>query len=201
MHYHFPLFQSHLDLAHHYWKLIAKRGDIVIDATCGNGQDTRYLSQLVLDDSNGEVWAVDVQKTAIEKAKLFLEQNLSPSICNRVKYYYGCHSTFPKQILPKSIALVVYNLGYLPGGDKQLTTKVETTLKSIEKALSLVKNGGAISITCYPGHNEGAIEETALLDFFKSLSAKTWSCCHHQWLNRKNSPSLLFIQKKAIHHI
>ena len=55
--------------------------------------------------------------------------------------------------------LIVYNLGYLPGSDKLLTTKTSSTLLSVEKALSLIAPNGAISITCYPGHEEGKKEE------------------------------------------
>jgi len=94
------------------------------------------------------------------------------------------------------VRLITYNLGYLPGGgDKSLTTKVETTVESVRKALKLIQAGGAISITLYPGHSEGQREETQLLSFIKKLTPLEWNCCHHQWLNRNKSPSLLFIQK------
>ena len=47
-----------------------------------------------------------------------------------------------------------YNLGWLPGGDKSITTKLEDTLESIEAAKRLVKHGGMISVMLYRGHAE-----------------------------------------------
>lgn len=47
-----------------------------------------------------------------------------------------------------------YNLGWLPGGDKSITTKLEDTLESIEAAKPLVKHGGMISVMLYKGHAE-----------------------------------------------
>lgn len=47
-----------------------------------------------------------------------------------------------------------YNLGWLPGGDKSITTELEDTLESIEAARRLVKSGGMISVMLYRGHAE-----------------------------------------------
>lgn len=188
----FPLFQSHLDLAHSYWKTITCPGDCVIDATCGNGHDTLLLAQLV---TMGRVIAIDRQQEAIEAAKKLLSTNILEEKRGLIDFKCQSHATFPSEIKPESIKLIVYNLGYLPGGDKNLTTLTSTTCESLENALKLICPGGAISITCYPGHPEGKLEEEALLTFSTSLSPKEWSCCHHRWTNRLKSPSILFIQR------
>jgi hypothetical protein len=112
-----------------------------------------------------------------------------------VHFYESCHSKFPDEILPNSVKLIVYNLGYLPGGDKKLTTIANTTLQSIEKAHRLIQDGGMISITCYPGHPAGKEEESEIVRFSSTLDSQIWSCCHHRWTNRNNAPSLLLIQK------
>lgn len=193
----FPLFQSHLDLAHSYWKALVQKGDIVIDATCGNGQDTLILAQLCLSEDRGKLYAVDILEKAIKHSKHYLLQNLQPQIVDKIDFIQECHSAFPETISAESVKLIVYNLGYLPGGgDKTKTTKVETTLESLKLSLKLVQNGGAISLTLYPGHEEGAKEETHLLDFVQTLEPTEWNCCYQQWLNRKKSPALLFLQKK-----
>ncbi len=116
----------------------------------------------------------------------------------RVFFQRRCHSTFPEDVLPGTIKLVVYNLGYLPGGDKTKTTHVATTLQSLHQAQALLQKGGVISITCYPGHKEGAHEQNVILNHAARLPPKEWSCCHHMWLNRQQSPSLLLIQKAKI---
>lgn len=195
----FPLFQSHLDLAHIYWKKILQAGQHAIDATCGNGHDTLKLCQLALADIHGEVYAFDRLEEAIEKTKQKLTSALLPEQLKHLHFETRCHSTFPSQILPESIQLIVYNLGYLPGGNKEATTCRETTLKSLEQGLSLISPGGAISMTCYPGHSEGALEEKELLCFVQTLSPLEWSVCHHTWLNRRQAPSLLILQKAEKH--
>lgn len=182
----FPLFRSHLDLAHSYWTQLIEPTDFVIDATCGNGHDTLKLAQLA---AQGKVFGFDLQNTAIENTKVLLGNT------SNVHLEVRCHSTFPSSILPGSVKLIVYNLGYLPGGSKEMTTMTKTTLDSIKAALELIMPGGALSITCYPGHPQGAIEQEAILDFVKTLPPQTWNCCHHTWVNRQASPSLLLLQK------
>jgi hypothetical protein len=120
---------------------------------------------------------------------------LSPKQLNGVFFERRSHTSFPEMLLPESIQLIVYNLGYLPGGDKGKTTFADDTLASLKAALLLIAPGGAINITCYPGHPEGALEQEKILAFAKMLSPSTWSCCLHQFVNRSSSPSLLLMQK------
>lgn len=190
----FPLFQSHLDLAHRFWKELLNPGDTVIDATCGNGQDSLVLARHL--DATGKLYLIDIQSDAIKQSRDKLSGALPALLLERVEFIQGCHSQFPGSILPSSVRLVVYNLGYLPGGDKALTTVTETTLKSMSAALDLLIPGGALSITCYPGHCEGKREEEAILNWAADLDPKSWSSSWHRWLNRRASPSWLLIQKQ-----
>jgi hypothetical protein len=191
----FPLFQSHLDLTHHYWSALVKEGDTVIDATCGNGRDTLKLCQLAISLDKGEVYAFDVQSEAIHSTLRYISMHLSFEHQKRLHVERRCHSSFPTSLIFASIKLIVYNLGYLPGGNKTYTTRLATTLQSLQQAQELVQPGGVISITCYPGHSEGALEQEGLLDYMKNLPIQTWSCCHHIWINRLQSPSLMLIQR------
>lgn len=187
------LFQSHLVLAHHYWEQCLLPGDIAIDATCGNGHDTLRLARLGV----GKLYACDVQQEALTATQELLATKLTGEELQRIVYVHGSHASFPEEIIPGSVKLIVYNLGYLPGGDKQLTTQVATTLASIRHAQRLLTAEGVISITCYPGHAEGALEEDALLAFAAALPLAEWVCCHHRWLNRNRGPSLLLLQSKV----
>lgn len=191
----FTLFQSHLDLAHSHWEKIVKPGDTVIDATCGNGQDTLILCQLALEKGQGFVYAVDIQEKAINHTRNFLIKHLCEENQKCISYQLGCHSIFPNEIPKESVTLIAYNLGYLPGCNKRLTTMTDSTLRSLKQALKLIRRGGAISITCYPGHHEGFNEQEAILNFIKTLSPSEWSCCQHVWLNRLKSPSLVILQR------
>jgi len=169
--------KPHLETAHRYWKEILKPADTVIDATCGNGKDTQVLAGLVPE---GHVFSLDIQEIALQKAKRLTGMS-------NVTLMLRSHERLP---LIEGVKLVVYNLGYLPGGDKGLTTQTQTTLKSLEHALEI---SPAVSVTCYPGHPEGALEEVAIEAFSKSLDPKVWSVRWFRW--RIGSPSLLIVIK------
>ncbi len=172
-----------LTFAHKLWKEHLKPGDRAIDATCGNGYDTLVLSKIGLS----HLYVFDIQENAIKETKnrVGIKKNIS--------YHLGCHSTFSG--VEKPVHLIVYNLGYLPGGDKSLTTCAETTLKSLENGLELLTPEGLISLTLYTGHNEGKREEKAILAQVAQLSPKKFQVSHHRTLNRSQAPSLLLIKK------
>ncbi len=189
----FPLFSSHLDLAHMYWASIIRPEDSVIDATCGNGHDTLALARM----GPKGLYALDIQAEALKNAKKLTNQLLTALEWDKITWVLCSHEAFPCEIEENTIKCIVYNLGYLPGGDKSLTTQAETTLNSLKNALKLVQSGGCISLTCYPGHPEGAEEEQCLLEYASTLDPKIWSCCHHRWTNRNKAPSLMIIQKRS----
>lgn len=193
---HHQLFHPHLILAHQYWEAIVRPGDLVIDATCGNGHDALKAAQLALSVQEGHLFAIDVQMQAIESAQKLLESSLSPECFKRVQFIHGCHSHFPSELSPGSVKLIIYNLGYLPGGDKSLTTMLDTSKQSLSAACELLCKGGAISIMFYPGHAEGKKEQETLLAHIALFDSQIWACCHHHWINRPNAPSLLLISKK-----
>ena len=72
---------------------------------------------------------------------------------------------------PEAVAAVLFNLGYLPGGDKSVTTTKEETLKAVSEAVDLVKPGGLVCAVLYSGHEQGAEEKTVLLDWAKNWKA------------------------------
>lgn len=194
-HRHFSVFNSHLDLAKNFWGTLLRDGDWAIDATCGNGNDTLTLARC---NKIGGVIGIDLQPEALEKTRDLLEENLSSSELSRIHLFCQSHEEFPALAFQNPIRLIVYNLGYLPGGNKQLTTQTPTTLISVRKAIELVAPGGAVSITCYPGHPEGKREEEALLNEAACLDPAEWSVAHTRFPNRNFSPSLLLIQRNNI---
>lgn len=188
----FSLFQSHLDLAHSYWKNHLTPSAHVIDATCGNGHDSLFLAQYL---NSGSLYCLDIQKIAIESTKTLLEKNLPATNLCSIYFFNQSHETFPEEIPPCD--LIIYNLGYLPGGNKTQTTDTSSTMKSFYRSLQLLKPKGLISITCYPGHAEGALEQQALLNIVRDLSPQDYLVCHHTFENRKAAPSLLLVFKKT----
>jgi SAM-dependent methyltransferase len=188
----FPLFQSHLDLAHELWKDLVTPEALVVDATCGNGHDALFLATLA---HRGKVILFDVQPQAIQNSRERLQKALDPAHFNTISFHELCHSKIDEVVPPASAKLIIFNLGYLPGHDKSITTRTKSTLISLEKCLDLVCPGGAISLTCYPGHTEGKKELEEITSFCRELSPKEWSVCAHCWLNRTLHPNLIFLQK------
>ncbi|MDP1607902.1 MAG: class I SAM-dependent methyltransferase [Chlamydiales bacterium] len=176
-----PYSKPHLEAARNLWRSWLKPGDLVIDATVGNGHDAFFVSEL-----GCEVIGLDIQQAALEQTKKRFGER-------KIQLFHQSHSQLHLLKLPRLPKLIIYNLGYLPGGDKQLTTLTESTLQSVEKGLERLDPEGALCITCYPGHDEGLREETALLAWASLLSPEKWLVCHHRWLNRNRAPSLLWI--------
>lgn len=178
---------NHLDLALEHWKDLLLSTDTAIDATCGNGKDTLRLAQLL---PKGKVIGLDIQEKAIQNTEKRLADHMQ-----RVFLFNQSHENFPQLAYENPIKLIVYNLGYLPGSDKRTTTKVFTSLQSIEKALDLIVLQGALSITTYPGHPEGALEHEAIKARLEHLSLLHWHVFHAPPAYRPHSPHFFFIKK------
>lgn len=172
---------DHLTLAFSYWQKWLKPTDTVIDATCGNGKDTLRLASLV---PQGKVLALDIQEVALLQAK-------KRASCDNVFFFLQSHVSFPPAEMVK---LIVYNLGYLPFGNKAITTLTETTIQSLKEALKKTYWGGAISLTCYPGHLEGLKETEAVFAFLKTLNPQDWHISIHE--GKEKAPRLIWIEKR-----
>lgn len=182
---------SHLAFAHHLWSLLVQPGDIVVDATAGNGLDSLQLAKLALTNSRGRLIVFDIQTQAL----INTQQRLATHHLEQISVHKMCHSRMSEVIEQESATLVVFNLGYLPGADKSITTMHTSTLAAIKSSLSLIKLGGAISLTCYPGHAEGQLEEEIIVSFLQTLDPHKWNVSSYQNLIRRTMPHLLFIQR------
>jgi methylase of polypeptide subunit release factors len=172
-----------------YINKYVNKGDTVIDATMGNGFDTLKLAGAV--GENGKVYAFDIQSIAIENTKKLLSQN---NISN-VKLILDSHSNIDKYI-NESVKCVVFNLGYLPGGDHKKQTKYETTICAIEKSLAVLSDKGFVSVTVYYGKNSGTEEKEAVMEYFKNLDYKKYTVLVLDFYNRPNNPPLNVIITK-----
>ncbi len=161
---------------HHCVARHLTKGEWVVDATCGNGHDTTMLAQLV--GKTGAVYGFDVQQQALTNTESQLEgQQLS----QRVTLFHSSHQRMRHHLPVEThgnIALAMFNLGYLPGGDKQLTTVAESTIEALEQALSLLKPQGALSIVVYPGHPAGAVEAQRVQQWSQQLMSEGYELNH-----------------------
>ena len=92
------------------------------------------------------------------------------------------------------ISLIVFNLGYLPKGNKEITTKSITTLKAIKDSFKLLNKKGHIVITIYPGHEEGLKESKKIKEF---LEKNDYTYDKYYNTNNKTSPYVIDIKKKS----
>jgi len=155
---------SQVQRAHQWVAQYLGDGDIAIDATVGNGYDTCFLAQQV--GADGYVYGFDIQQSALDLCyQRLVEQNLQ----SRVGLINSCHTDMRHIPRRGEIGAIIFNLGYLPGGDKQISTKSESTLKALEASLVLVHKNGVISIVAYPGHTAGKQETTVVKQWVRSL--------------------------------
>ncbi|MGE6628788.1 class I SAM-dependent methyltransferase [Bacillus sp. NPDC077027] len=169
------------------------KGDVVIDATMGNGHDTIFLADLV--GQNGHVYAFDIQQEAIAHT-----QNRLGIHYPQVHLIHDGHeelSTYIPESFQGQIAAAVFNLGYLPGGDKSVTTTAQTTIKAIKQLLHLLKPEGIIILVIYHGHPEGKIEKDALLAYCESLDHELVQVLSYQYVNIKNDPPFVVAIEKS----
>lgn len=142
-------------------------GDFAIDATMGNGYDTLFLAECV--GPSGKVIALDIQAQALQKTKERLE---NAGMLDRVQLALQSHADLDA-VIPESwkgnMAVILFNLGYLPGGDKTLITTEKNTLIALEKSLAYLKPKGLLSIMLYPGHEGGKSEADAVLKWVMNL--------------------------------
>lgn len=171
---------------------IIKKGDVVIDATMGNGYDTVYLGNLV--GENGKVYAFDIQEEALESTKKKVARD---NIEDRVELILDGHENLDKYV-KEDVSCVVFNLGYLPRSKHFVITKPDTTLEAIKKSLNLLKANGIISIAIYIGHDGGLDEKNYIYEYLNNLDQKQYNVLHMEFVNQVNNPpQLILVEKKG----
>ncbi|CEQ10038.1 rRNA methylase [[Clostridium] sordellii] len=170
---------------------VIELGDIVIDATMGNGYDTKYLAEKV--GENGLVYSFDVQEEAIKSTRKKLEKS---QLIDRVKLILDGHENMDLYIT-EGVSCVLFNLGYLPRAKHQIITKPDTTIKAIEKSLEVLKPHGVVSIAIYTGHEGGMDEFNAVFEYVKNLDQTKFNVLNCNFVNQiNNPPRLVLIEKK-----
>ncbi|MCT8137253.1 methyltransferase domain-containing protein [Anaerobacillus sp. CMMVII] len=173
---------------------VVSKGDSVIDGTAGNGHDTLFLAQLV--GEAGRVYAFDIQETAICKTKeRLLEHNALTQVTLFQKGHQEANGLVPANV-HGNLAGAIFNLGYLPGGDKSIVTTPETTLKAIHDIFLMLKKGGIIVLVVYHGHEEGKKEKAQLLDYVSNINQTDGHVLSYQFLNQKNNPPFIVAIEK-----
>ncbi len=178
-------------IAAEYMEKMLCEGAVAVDATMGNGHDTEWMARLV--GETGRVYAFDVQAQAVAATRTRLE---NAGLLQRVTLYERSHDCMA-ELVKESVDLAAFNLGWLPGGDKAVTTLLPSTLSAVGQAMELLKPGGMLVVCCYPGHGEGARELKALEELFASLPPQRFNCLEHVFLNAgPGAPRCFAVQKQ-----
>ncbi len=172
---------------------VVSEGDTVVDATVGNGNDTLFLARLV--GEKGRVYGFDIQQGAINNTGELLK---ALGLQNRVKLIRDGHENMDEHVTG-DVKAVIFNLGYLPGGNREITTLPHTTITAVKKSLQLLQPGGIIAIAAYRGHQSGKREEALLGEYLSGLDASTFLSVSLQAVNQGNNPPVLWaVQKKEV---
>jgi len=181
-------------LAAELLRAVVKPGDTVVDATAGSGQDTLFLANCT--GETGRVFAFDIQQAALEQTAVLLKNQ---GLTAEVRLLHQSHEQLAEVlaavgVFDQSVKAIMFNLGYLPGGDQKIITTPAATLKALAGALQLLAPGGMITVCLYPGHPGGQPETDAVLNWCETLE---WPFVAHHFrtLNRKLPPTLVIIQR------
>jgi tRNA G37 N-methylase Trm5 len=175
-------------------EMATPEGGIAVDATMGNGHDTLYLARLV--GKNGHVYAFDIQTEAVTNTKLRLEEN---QVGGRVTLFQKSHDEL-QEVIPSSshgkINAAIFNLGYLPGGNKEIVTKPASTIAAIEQLLNIMESEGIIVLVIYHGHEQGAVERDILLDYVSKIDQQRAHVLEYRFINQANNPPFIVAIEK-----
>ena len=170
---------------HHFLEDHVQPGDVCIDATMGNGNDTALLSRLT--GETGKVTAFDIQQLALDNTE---EKLLKENCPKNWELVLASHERMNEYAEENTVSCITFNLGYLPGGDHAKATKGESSIRAIETGLSLLKKKGLMTVCIYSGGDSGFEEKEAVLSYIKALDAKKYLVIISEYANRPNNPPI-----------
>ncbi|MFD0714637.1 class I SAM-dependent methyltransferase [Paenibacillus sp. GCM10027626] len=181
-------------------KLVAERlspGDIAIDATCGNGVDTRFLAELL--GTRGTLYGFDIQEQALSRTRERLMPLASAGTMPQLHLLLESHADMRSHIAASDrghVAAVMFNLGYLPGADPGIITMPDGTIAALNAALSLLRAKGILTIVLYPGHDGGEEEAAAVEQWAAALPQSEGQAILYRLVQKPQAPYLIAVEKK-----
>lgn len=174
-----------VQLAHEFLAAHVKEGDLCIDCTAGRGNDTAFLCSLV--GKTGRVIAFDIQEAAVDSTRALLEER---GYADVGEVHLASHSRIDEFAEKDSVSAIVFNFGWLPGGDHKINTRSDTSLEAIEKGLGLLKANGVMSLSIYYGRDTGTEERDAILSYLRTLPLMEYTVIVSEFVNRPNDPPI-----------
>ena len=175
----------------HFIRQQVREGDLCIDATMGNGNDTLLLARLA--GKSGHVLAFDIQEQALKNTEDRLAREGLEKSCT---LFMESHEYMSRYAREGSVSCIVFNLGYLPGGSHGRATKAGTTVRAIKEGLKLLKKKGLLTLCIYSGGDSGFEEKETVLSFLKKLNPREFLVIQAEYINRPSHPPIpVFIIK------
>jgi len=185
---------SILDAAHRAAAEVLNAGAVAVDATVGNGHDTLFLAQAVGEE--GHVYGFDVQAGALRSTRERVE---TAGLGGRLTLVQGGHEDLLTHLPDResgTIAVVMFNLGYLPGSESDVVTHPETTCAALDAAAKALRPGGRITAVLYTGHDGGQLEAAAVERWAEGLPSDRFTAVSYAYANRPNDPPRLLVVEK-----
>jgi len=180
-----------LGLSHKFMAEHINKGDFVIDATAGKGRDTCFLASLVGDA--GKVLSFDIQEDAIAQTKALVKEQGYENVVTTI---LDSHSNMDNYAKAGEVDAIMFNFGWLPGGDHNIFSTPKTSIPAIEKGLSLLKSGGVMSLCIYHGKECGTLDKDAIMEYLKTVDNKKYTVIVADFYNRTGEiPVPVFIYK------
>ena len=185
---------SLVNAAHDLIRDILHPGDIAIDATVGNGHDTVFLAEQV--GPLGHVYGFDIQQAAIDSTLEKFRQAHSPEGLTLI---HASHADMDERIPVHhhgKVRAIMFNLGYLPGGDKTVITLTDSTLTALTVAARILAVEGIITLLAYPGHQGGDLETGQVKNWCEQLDTQQFEVSTIDSTEHKDSAPRLFVIRK-----
>ncbi|MBE3587972.1 MAG: class I SAM-dependent methyltransferase [Thermoanaerobacteraceae bacterium] len=166
-------------------------GSVAVDATAGKGLDTEFLARGV--GAAGRVFAFDIQPGALEITR---QRLAAAGLLERVTLLHRDHAAMAAHV-PPPVNAVMFNLGYLPGGDHRIVTRPGTTLRALQDALALLAPKGRLSLVVYTGHPGARQEQETLEEYAAHLPPREFTVLRLAFWNRSSRAPVVILVEKA----
>ncbi len=185
------LYNNTTDIICYFINKFKNKKITAVDMTVGNGNDIFNICSIIGKESH--IYGFDILEEAINKSteKLKIHKNMN------INLILDSHENIDNYI-EDDLDLAIYNLGYLPKGNKNITTDYNTVINSLNKVFKILNKNGIILITFYPGHKSGKLESIEIEKYLKTKDQKKYRILKFDFINQVNNPPYVIVIERLI---
>jgi hypothetical protein len=126
------------------------------------------------------------------------ESLAAAALLSRVSLIHASHASMADHVA-EPVAAILFNLGYLPTGERAIKTTAQSTVAALEQAEKLLLPSGIILIAVYTGHEGGDEEWAAVKGWAENLSPDEFNVWQSRQLNRSDkAPFVVIVEKMPL---